>query len=82
MPGRSKPLDIDIPPPHLTARTPGADHVTLAGVSPRVRSEDGLNAVDLPRADPLAPARGLILGLAVGALLWIGIFALAWRFFS
>jgi hypothetical protein len=30
-------------------------------------------------APPIGPARGLLLGLAIGAVLWVGIIALGWR---
>jgi hypothetical protein len=28
---------------------------------------------------PIGPARGLLLGLAVGLVLWVGIIAIGWR---
>jgi hypothetical protein len=28
---------------------------------------------------PIGPARGLLLGLAIGAVLWVGIIAVGWR---
>lgn len=37
--------------------------------------------VDDRRSTRLNPASGLLLGLAVGALLWLGIGFVAWQFF-
>ncbi len=48
----------------------------------------GVRMVDVPHdagergrlaGPPIGPARGLLLGLAVGLVLWVGIIAIGWR---
>lgn len=48
---------------------------------PPLRGASGTGHAEPQPVDRLSPARGLVIGLAVGAVLWAGIFVLAWKLF-
>ena len=59
-----------------------ADIRIAAEVLPFRRTDaQGRKLVDETSGDRLGPAHGLIIGLALGATIWIGLALLAWEFF-
>jgi hypothetical protein len=64
-------------PHRLAEPEPGSS----ATIVPLNRIHDhSLHVAEQP-GQRLRPARGLMLGLSLGAALWAGIFLLAWKFF-
>jgi hypothetical protein len=60
-------------------RRPGRVEYTKPNLIALLREPSWIGASEIEEGDPLAPARGIIVGFALAAPVWIGIGLLVWN---
>jgi hypothetical protein len=60
-------------------RRPGLIKYTTSDLIALLREPSGISASEIEEGDPLAPARGVVVGFALAAPVWIGIGLLVWN---